>query len=54
MKKIMALALAVMLAASCLLMAGCSSDKIIVQTNAYFAPFEYYDGAKSLVLTLKL
>ena len=46
MKKIMALALAVMLAASCLLMAGCSSDKIIVQTNAYFAPFEYYDGAK--------
>jgi polar amino acid transport system substrate-binding protein len=42
----MALALAVMLAASCLLMAGCSSDKIIVQTNAYFAPFEYYDGAK--------
>jgi polar amino acid transport system substrate-binding protein len=46
MKKIMALALAVMLAASCLLMAGCSSDKIIVQTNAYFAPFEYYEGAK--------
>ena len=46
MKKIIALALAMMLAASCLLMAGCSSDKIIVQTNAYFAPFEYYDGAK--------
>ncbi len=46
MKKIIALALAMMLAASCLLMAGCSSDKIIVQTNAYFAPFEYYDGAE--------
>ena len=46
MKKIIALALAMVLAASCLLMAGCSSDKIIVQTNAYFAPFEYYDGAK--------
>jgi polar amino acid transport system substrate-binding protein len=27
-------------------MTGCSNDKIIVQTNAYFAPFEYYDGAK--------
>lgn len=45
MKKIIALALAAVLVATCLVMAGCGSDKIIVQTNAYFAPFEYYDGA---------
>ena len=23
---------------------SCSGGEIIVQTNAYFAPFEYYDG----------
>jgi polar amino acid transport system substrate-binding protein len=45
MKKIIALALAAVLTLTCLAMAGCGSDKIIVQTNAYFAPFEYYDGA---------
>lgn len=47
MKKIIALALCLMLAASCLIAAGCgNNDKIIVQTNAYFAPFEYYDGGE--------
>ncbi len=47
MKKIIALALCLMLAASCLIAAGCgTNDKIIVQTNAYFAPFEYYDGGE--------
>ena len=45
MKKIISIMLAAMLAAGCLLMAGCGKkDTIIVQTNAYFAPFEYYDG----------
>ena len=48
MKKIISLVLVAALAAACLLMAGCNSskDKIYVQTNAYFAPFEYYDGTK--------
>jgi polar amino acid transport system substrate-binding protein len=31
---------------TCLLMTGCNTDTIIVQTNAYFAPFEYYDGGQ--------
>lgn len=45
MKKIISIVLAAVLAAGCLLMAGCGKkDTIIVQTNAYFAPFEYYDG----------
>jgi ABC-type amino acid transport substrate-binding protein len=46
MKKIIALALCLLTCVACLCMTGCSNDKIIVQTNAYFAPFEYYDGAK--------
>ena len=25
---------------------ACANDTIIVQTNAYFAPFEYYDGTE--------
>jgi len=44
MKKIIAFALCLLMAATCLLMTGCSNDTIIVQTNAYFAPFEYMDG----------
>jgi polar amino acid transport system substrate-binding protein len=28
----------------CLMLASCSSDDIIVQTNAFFAPFEYFAG----------
>ena len=44
MKKIIAFALCLLMMASCLLMAGCNADTIIVQTNAYFAPFEYMDG----------
>ena len=47
MKKIIALALCLIIGATCLCMTGCNADDtIIVQTNAYFAPFEYYDGAK--------
>ena len=48
MKKIISLALvAVMLLVSLFTFASCGDDnKIIVQTNAFFAPFEYYDGDK--------
>lgn len=47
MKKILTFALAALLVVSCFLMAGCGkTDKILVQTNAYFAPFEYLDGTK--------
>lgn len=45
MKKIISLILvAMMLLVSLVSFASCGSDKIIVQTNAYFAPFEYYEG----------
>ena len=45
MKKIIAFALCLLMMATCLLMTGCNKDDtIIVQTNAYFAPFEYMDG----------
>ena len=50
MKKITALILTVALvccfAAS---LASCGSDKIIVDTNAYFAPFEYYNSKGEIV-----
>ena len=50
MKKIISLVLAVaMLVGATLTLSSCSlfsseKEKIYVQTNAYFAPFEYYDG----------
>ena len=45
MKKIIALILAVMMmAATCAVFASCDQEEIIVQTNAFFAPFEYYEG----------
>ncbi|MBQ9748613.1 MAG: transporter substrate-binding domain-containing protein [Clostridia bacterium] len=47
MKKFLTLALAAAMMLGCFMMAGCGAqDKILVQTNAYFAPFEYYDGGK--------
>ncbi len=48
MKKIIALVLAVlMLAAMTVTFSACGkNDEIIVQTNAFFAPFEYYDGTE--------
>lgn len=48
MKKILALSLAlIMLLTSVFAFTSCgSSDKIIVQTNAFFAPFEYYEGTE--------
>lgn len=48
MKRIIALSLAlVVLLTSVLAFSSCSaSNKIIVQTNAFFAPFEYYEGTE--------
>ncbi|MBQ9746636.1 MAG: transporter substrate-binding domain-containing protein, partial [Clostridia bacterium] len=45
MKKIVSLILATVLMLGCLALTACGSeDEIIVNTNAFFAPFEYYDG----------
>ena len=46
MKKILSIALALVMMLSCItVFASCfKQDKIIVHTNAFFAPFEYYDG----------
>ena len=48
MKKIISLILAlVMLTGATFALASCGGkDEIIVRTNAYFAPFEYYDGTE--------
>ncbi|MBE6713028.1 MAG: transporter substrate-binding domain-containing protein [Ruminococcaceae bacterium] len=48
MKKLIALLLAaLMLVSTTVLFTSCSGDEeIIVQTNAFFAPFEYYDGTE--------
>ena len=49
MKKIISLALALIMLVGCVaVFAACDNgDKtIVVQTNAYFAPFEYYDGTE--------
>ena len=53
MKKILSLILALTMLlgatfvlSSCDLLGGGKDGDINVQTNAYFAPFEYYDGSK--------
>ena len=48
MKKIISLVLALtMLCGAAFTLASCGGNKeIIVRTNAYFAPFEYYDGTE--------
>lgn len=47
MKKFLCILLAaLMLPILPMSLSSCSSDTIIVQTNAYFAPFEYYDGTE--------
>ena len=47
MKKIISLALvAVMLVSVLAVFTSCGNDSIIVQTNAFFAPFEYYEGTE--------
>ena len=45
MKKILSLVLALaMLAALAVFTTSCDTNEIIVHTNAFFAPFEYYEG----------
>lgn len=45
MKRIISLILALaMLCGAAFVLASCGQDEIIVRTNAYFAPFEYYDN----------
>ncbi len=48
MKKIISvlLASAMLVSALCMLGSCADDDAIYVQTNAYFAPFEYYDGTE--------
>ena len=47
MKKILALILAaLMLCGTTIALTSCGNDEIIVQTNAFFAPFEYYEGTE--------
>ena len=47
MKKIVSLVLALlMLTCGIAMFASCDTNKIIVQTNAFFAPFEYYEGTE--------
>ncbi len=47
MKRIMTFALAMMLVLGCFMLSGCGAkDTIIVQTNPFFAPFEYMEGEK--------
>ena len=47
MKKVISLILvAVMLLTGVVALSSCGEDTIIVQTNAFFAPFEYYDGTE--------
>jgi polar amino acid transport system substrate-binding protein len=47
MKKIISIILALTLMLGCAFtLASCGADEIIVQTNAYFAPFEYFEGTE--------
>lgn len=47
MKRIISLILvAVLCICSAVALSSCNQEKIIVRTNAYFAPFEYYDGTE--------
>lgn len=46
MKKIISIAIVLVMLAGCVAVLASCSDTIMVQTNAYFAPFEYYDGTK--------
>lgn len=47
MKKIISLIIAtIMIFGMAFGLVSCGNDKIYVQTNAYFAPFEYYEGTE--------
>ena len=47
MKKLFTLLLSAILTAGCVFgLTACGEDAIYVDTNAFFAPFEYYDGTE--------
>ena len=47
MKKILAIFMAtLLLIGSTVALSSCGKDEIVVQTNAFFAPFEYYEGTE--------
>lgn len=47
MKKIISLVLALVMLVGCAAaLSSCGKGDIVVQTNAYFAPFEYYEGTE--------
>ncbi len=50
MKKILiTIALIAVLCASMFAVVGCSGNEIVVHTNAFFAPFEYYNASQEIV-----
>lgn len=46
MKKIITLILAMLMCVACVGFTACGNDAIYVDTNAFFAPFEYYKGSE--------
>ncbi len=46
MKKFITLLLAAIMGVLCLGVSACGNDAIVVHTNAFFAPFEYYKGTE--------
>ena len=47
MKKLITLLVAALLSVACIFgLTACGNDTIYVDTNAFFAPFEYYDGTE--------
>ena len=45
MKKILSLVLSALMLMGCAVaFTSCGNDEIIVNTNAFFAPFEYFEG----------
>lgn len=43
-KSITFIILIIIILGACFTLCACGSDRIVVYTNAFFAPFEYYDG----------
>lgn len=57
MKKIIALVLAVAMIASVAMLTGCGEKKggkLTMATNAYFAPYEYYDGSEIVGIDVEI
>ncbi|MBQ0010408.1 MAG: transporter substrate-binding domain-containing protein [Ruminococcus sp.] len=46
MKKLLSILMAVAMIAASLALVSCGGEEILVDTNAFFAPFEYYEGTE--------